>query len=202
MNIFILDAGHGGIINGKPVTPGKRSPVWSDGSQLIEGELNRSIASIIKCGLADIGIESILLVNTDHDTSLTTRVHKANKIASDDPNNKYFYVSIHSNAGGGKGFEVFTYFGQSKSDELAECIAVAFMGEFPDKPLRADKTDGDLDKESSFYVLRKTRIPAILTENFFMDNEQECKEILMTPEGRQKIANYHINGIAKFNSMA
>ncbi|MCG9704983.1 hypothetical protein [Photobacterium damselae] len=39
--LFILDAGHGGIINGQYQTAGKRSPIWSDGSQLFEGEFKR-----------------------------------------------------------------------------------------------------------------------------------------------------------------
>ena len=39
--IVLLDNGHGGIINGEYQTPGKRSPVWADGSQLFEGEFNR-----------------------------------------------------------------------------------------------------------------------------------------------------------------
>lgn len=99
--------------------------------------------------------------------------------------------------GGGSGFEVYTYHGQSKSDELAECIALAFKDEFPDEPLRVDQRDGDLDKEANFYVLRKTAMPAVLTENFFMDNEEECKEILMTAEGRSKIVAFHVNGIMK-----
>lgn len=40
-------------------------------------------------------------------------------------------------------------------------------------------------------------MPAILTENFFMDNEEECKTILMTWEGRNKVIQYHINAILK-----
>ena len=37
MKIVILDNGHG------QETPGKRSPVWSDGKQLFEWEFNRDI---------------------------------------------------------------------------------------------------------------------------------------------------------------
>ena len=32
--LWILDNGHGGIIEGEYQTAGKRSPVWDDGSQL------------------------------------------------------------------------------------------------------------------------------------------------------------------------
>ena len=41
--IWILDNGHGGIINGVYQTAGKRSPIWADGTQLFEGEFNRAI---------------------------------------------------------------------------------------------------------------------------------------------------------------
>jgi len=40
-------------------------------------------------------------------------------------------------------------------------------------------------------------MPAILTENFFMDTERECKKFLMTKEGRDRIAKYHIEAIKK-----
>ena len=33
----LLDAGHGGMVNGNYVTPGKRSPKWNDLPQLFEG---------------------------------------------------------------------------------------------------------------------------------------------------------------------
>ena len=43
--IWLLDSGHGGLDpdTGKYVTPGKRSPVWNDGSQYFEGVGNRDI---------------------------------------------------------------------------------------------------------------------------------------------------------------
>ncbi len=38
-------------------------------------------------------------------------------------------------------------------------------------------------------------MPAILTENFFMGNEEECKRILMTRDGRDKIAMAHFTAM-------
>ncbi len=63
--------------------------------------------------------------------------------------------------------------------------------------MRTDYSDGDLDKERRFYVLTRTKMPAILTENFFMDNFEEFRDILNTREGRQKIVNYHIKAILR-----
>ena len=53
----LLDAGHGGIVNGNYVTPGKRSPKWSDLPQLFEGVQNREIVSLIKIKLTALGIK-------------------------------------------------------------------------------------------------------------------------------------------------
>ena len=44
--VILLDAGHGGIIDGEYQTSGKRSPKWGDGSQYFEGKGNRQIREI------------------------------------------------------------------------------------------------------------------------------------------------------------
>lgn len=196
--IILLDAGHGSVIDGVPQTAGKRSPIWGDGSQLIEGEFNRAIMAGIMQQLIINGIDCRVLVHELTDVTLSERVKVENKVAKDNLNNLCVTISIHSNAGGGKGFEAFTSIGETTSDIVAEYICNAFKAEFPDKPLRADHSDGDLDKESNFYILRKTRGAAVLTENFFMDNEDECKNILMTKPGRQRIINYHVAGLMNF----
>lgn len=189
--IVLLDNGHGGLINGDYQTPGKRSPIWSDGSQLFEGEFNRAIVNGIIEELTRLQIKYVNIAPEYRDVTLETRVNRANKFSRSS-----FYLSVHSNAGGGTGFEAFTYYGQSKSDRLAEEFYNAFRKEFPNEIARTDyRSDGDQDKERNFYVLRKTRMPAVLTENFFMDNERECKQYLMTREGRQRIIKYHVEAI-------
>jgi N-acetylmuramoyl-L-alanine amidase len=40
-------------------------------------------------------------------------------------------------------------------------------------------------------------MPAVLTENFFMDNLEEFQNILNTKTGRQKIINFHVNAIIR-----
>ncbi len=94
--------------------------------------------------------------------------------------------------------QVFTSPGDTLSDTIATIFGQEFYKIFPDRILRTDYTDGDLDKERrSSYVLTNTRMPAILTENFFMDNYEEYRDILMTKEGRDRIAQYHINTILR-----
>ncbi len=191
--IVLLDNGHGGLVNGSYQTPGKRSPVWNDGSQLYEGEFNRAIVNGIIEQLTALRIPYVNLAPEYRDVRLETRVNRANKY----PARNSFYLSVHANAGGGHGSEIFTSPGDTKSDAIATIFGKAYQKQFPNRKLRTDFTDGDLDKERRFYVLTKTRMPAILTENFFMDNEEECKQILMTPEGRMHIIAYHISAILK-----
>ena len=146
--LWILDNGHGGIIDGEYQTPGKRSPVWEDGSQLFEGEFNRAIVNRLVKMCAEKGIECINLVDTQEDTPLSKRTAKANSIHREKGNT--IYMSIHAN-----GF----------------------------------------NKESNFWVLRKTAMPAILSENFFMTNYDNCHKYLLSEEGRDRIAKIHFEMI-------
>jgi len=193
--LFLLDNGHGGVINNVYQTPGKRSPIWDDGSQLFEGEFNRAIVN----GLAELlhrhGIPYVKIAPEDRDVSLAERVRRAN-VYSSIPS---LFVSIHANAGGGSGCEFFTSPGQTKADEFADLFAESFKWEFPYDTLRADYSDGDADKEEHFYVLTKTSMPAILTENFFMDNEGECKNHLMSFTGRHRIISYHFRALLQIH---
>lgn len=190
--LILLDNGHGGLINGKYQTPGKRKD-WGEKGIIYEGEFNRAIVNglIERLSLADIPYVNIAPEYSD--IPLQTRVKRANAYADED----CFFLSIHSNAGGGEGFEVYTYYNTSKSDAIASRFGREFQREFPDKPLRTDYSDGDLDKEAGFYVLRKTIMPAVLTENFFMDNYEEFRTLLMTREGRDKIIDFHFKAIKR-----
>ena len=62
--------------------------------------------------------------------------------------------------------------------------------------MRFDYIDGDPDKESQFYILKHTVCPAVLSENFFMDTEKDCR-FMMTDAGRERIAKVHYNTIKR-----
>ena len=72
---ILLDNGHGYD------TPGKRSPIWPDGSQLFEWEFNRDIVSRIEILLKKAGISCVRLVPEKEDISLSERSKRANTIA-------------------------------------------------------------------------------------------------------------------------
>ena len=84
---------------------------------------------------------------------------------------------------------------QTKSDDVATVFFNQFKKEFPEAKMRKDSSDGDVDKEANFYILKNTRMPSVLTENFFMDNEHECKTYLMTSDGRDRIVTAHYEAI-------
>ena len=81
---------------------------------------------------------------------------------------------MHGNASGvGKahGIEIFTSKGQTKSDELATIVFNSIVDFFPDEKYRMDKwSDGDVDKEANYYVLKNTKMPAMLLEMWFFEN--------------------------------
>ena len=190
--LILLDNGHGGIINGEYQTAGKRSPIWSDGSVLYEGVFNRLVVNGISKKLDKLGVNNLMVVPENKDISLSERVRRINKY-----NNAYncVCISIHANAGGGRGWEAYTSVGETKADLYASILYTEFKKYFPNTKARTDYTDGDIDKESQFYILRKTLMPTILTENFFMDNEDECKNILMNDAGINIIVDFHVSAI-------
>lgn len=189
--IVLLDNGHG------KETAGKRSPVWSDGSQLFEWEFNRDIVRRITKKLEADGIPYRVLVPEETDISLTERARRANEITKEN-NGKAYVLSIHANAGGGTGWEVYTSPGQTPSDAIATVFFEEAGREFvPDGwRMRSDYSDGDPDKEADFAILTKTTCPAILTENFFMDTEKDCR-FIMSEDGRERIANMHVAAIKR-----
>ncbi len=200
--IWLLDPGHGGLHpeTGEYVTSGKRSPEWSDGSQYFEGEGNRDIVKRIVEKCRKTGILALDIVNDWQDVPLSTRVNRANAIYAYYKNS--VYVSVHSNGfsqESANGYSVYTSPGQTKSDKYADILLSYMEHEFPDHKLRKDMSDSDLDKEAAFYVLRKTKMPAVLSENFFMTNKREC-DLLLTEEFRERIATCHFKMIQKIEN--
>lgn len=191
---IILDAGHGGMKNGNYVTAPAKMYEHPDGTTVYEGVFNRIIVEKIQKSLAGRGVPVYLTCTGPDDISLKQRVDFANGKARQFKH--CVFISVHGNAGKGTGFEVFTSKGDTYSDVIANYYIDAMAEEFPDKAARVDLTDGDKDKEANFYVLKNTICPAILTENFFMDNLEDAK-LMLSFEGQRKIANAHIKMIEK-----
>lgn len=187
--VHILNNGHGSG------TPGKRSPVWADGTQLFEYEFNRDIVRrIMEWSKRNDQIHCINLVPEIKDVPRKERIARVKKIHSIHPNCVLY--DIHANAGGGLGWEIYTSVGHTPSDNMATIIYEIFREEFTEHRFRTDWKDGDPDKEKNFDMLYLTPCPAVLIENFFMDNYVESHQ-LMEGAFRQRIANTLIKAIIK-----
>jgi len=187
----LIDNGHGND------TAGKRSPVWPDGKQLFEWQFNRAIAKKLYdlCKTCSY-LNPVLLVPEDNDIKLATRCTRANKYDK----SKSIFISIHGDAwktADAHGITVFTSPGKTKADELAEFIYLSLQDFMPDMKMRPDITDGDHDREESYYVLMNTKMSAVLTENGFYTNEAECHKML-TEEYQQRIADAHFLAIRRY----
>ena len=190
---ILIDNGHG------QSTPGKRSP---DG-RFLEFQFNRTIAKQIVDDLRDRGYDAELLVPEDDDIPLKDRCKRVNDIVAREGKQNVILISIHANAfGNGKewtspsGWSVYTSKGQTKADDLAEQLAKAAIKNLPQMKMRAEKSDGDLDYEENFYILKHTACPAVLTENGFYTNKEDLA-ILESCEGRRAITDLHVEGIVE-----
>ena len=191
---ILIDPGHG--ID----TPGKRSP---DGL-FREYLWNRQVADLILEGLVSAGVDASLVVTETNDVTLRNRVNRVNTICNRVGASNVLLVSVHANAAGNgsawmnaRGWSCYTSKGKTKSDQVAECLYDAFEEEFQDRKIRKDMSDGDRDWEENFYVLQKSKCPAVLLENFFYDNREECAWMLQE-ETKRRIAGAAVKGIIKY----
>ncbi len=188
---ILIDNGHG------VDTKGKRSP---DG-RLLEYAENRLLAGRIVSALKAQGHDAELLVPEDNDVSLFQRCDRVNRFCYALGKENVILVSIHCNAAGkgdrwynATGWCAYTTPKDTPADRLATCLYNAAQIHIPDQRLRMDLTDGDPDIEASFYLLRHTSCPAVLTENLFMDNQADV-EYLLSDIGQTNLVNLHVTGI-------
>lgn len=108
--------------------------------------------------------------------SLVKRVQKANS------NNADLYVSIHANAGGGKGTEVYTY--QGKEVEQARAVLNNLCGlGFINRGI----------KGSNLYVTHYSNMTSMLIEICFIDTQSDVE--LYKSIGNNKIADAIVKGL-------
>lgn len=175
MKTIVLDPGHGGHDPGAVGPNGLReSDVVLDVCHRIRERLERSLRIHMTRG-------------DDSFVTLSARREFTNVVDPD------LFVSIHCNSGGGRGFEIFTTRGETAADAAATAIFRELEREFPDRPARADFSDGDHDKEAGFAVLR-CKAPAVLVELEFIDTAEHW---LRQDEARDRYSAAVAEGIAK-----
>jgi N-acetylmuramoyl-L-alanine amidase len=202
--LYLFDPGHGGMVAGQYVTPGKRSPKFKDGSVLYEGVNNRENVKRCLALCEKKGIRAIDIVSSEEDISLGVRCARANAQYA---KRKCAYISVHSDAiGDGKtwqpatGISVWTSPGQTDSDVLAEIVINELQKKFGSTVTwRKDNKDGDQDKEAHFQVLTGTHCPAILIEAGFHTNEAEAARML-TDDWRTKLSEAITDAILVYDT--
>lgn len=171
-----LDPGHGG------------SDPGAVGNGLREKDLVLTISKYARDYiLANYkNIEVSLTRETDTFVSLSNRAKQANDWGADG------FVSVHNNAFTGKahGYEDFIYNGKvsNKTQQLQDDVHSEVSQEFS-----YDRGK----KQANFAVLRLTNMPALLTENGFIDNTADAN-YLKKDSNLKELGKAHAIGIAKF----
>ena len=209
--IILIDAGHGCNTekNGKfsPLLDGSGLNIdneFTNKGRFREWKYNRIVAKQIVEKLKSMGYDSRLVTPEDEDASLAERIKRINTVCNKEGASNVLLISVHSNAVGdgskwmeGNGWEAYTTRGETISDKLAECLYKRADGNFNGRKIREDWTDGDRDKEADFYIIKKAKCAAVLTENFFYDNKEDLK-YLTSDEGVHNVVRTHIEGIIDF----
>lgn len=207
--VILIDNGHGSN------TVGKQSPLlensglnipseFVDKGRFKEWKYTRVISDLIVTKLKAMDYDARLIVPEEKDISLSERVKRVNTICNKVGASNVLLVSIHANAVGdssqwmnGKGWEAYTTRGKTISDSLADFLYKRADSNIKGRKIREDWTDGDRDKEADFYIIKKSKCAAVLTENFFYDNKDDLK-YLTSDEGVHAVARLHIEGIIDY----
>lgn len=181
---IILDDGHGA--NG--VTPGKRTPTFPEGGLMYENEFNSRVVDLLKVELERCGFRVLLSAPTGADTPLADRVKMANSAGAD------FFLSVHANANTGKwgewgGIETYTYKLSGESNRIGKILHKHLIG-------GTQLRDRGVKDGSGLYVVKNTKMPAVLVECAFMDNLKEAR-LLKTEAYRQECTIELAKGICE-----
>lgn len=193
---ILIDNGHGSD------TPGKRSP---DG-RLMEYAWSRDIAQRLETRLKAKGYDAQRIVQETNNVPISTRCTRVNNICKQFGAKNVVLVSIHNNAvgngswGTAKGFSVFvSKNASSNSKKLAsiftdEGVARNMMG---NRSVPAEKYWTWSWTKADIGILKGTACPAVLTENGFMDNKDECA-YLLSEKGKQDFVDLHVAALEKY----
>lgn len=172
---IMIDPGHGGH------DPG------SAANGLKEKDLVLTIAKKTKAILEKVYGASVKLTrSTDVYVDLSQRARLANNWGAD------YFASIHINAAGGTGFETFRYVELSASSGTGKQQKIVHDAIY--RKIKSKAGDRGT-KSKDLAVLRETNMPAILTENLFIDRKEDAA-LLKQDAFLNLLAEGHAEGIA------
>lgn len=194
---ILIDNGHG--YN----TPGKCSP----DKKLMEWQWTREIAIRVSTELQNAGYDANVLTPEIDDVPLKERVSRVNYWCEKLGKDNVCVVSIHNNATppndnkwhSAKGFSVFVSTNKAGkvsrgSAYLSDCFVAQAMQN------KRNVRRAERDKSywiKSLAITRDTLCPAVLSENYFMDNWEEC-QWLLSPEGKDECVRIHVEAIKEY----
>lgn len=146
-----LSAGHGGNDPGA-VAYG-----------LKEKDINLNIMLACNDVLVRHGVMTVLSRTKDENDPVSQEVNEANNSKAD------IAVSFHTNAGGGDGSEALYYSTSVKGEKLATLCEKHVMS--------LGQNSRGVKERDDLYFLRGTRMPAVLCECAFIDNDKDNKII-------------------------
>lgn len=176
--VLVLDAGHGLNTSGKQTMNGSKGVIK-------EWTLNSNVCNKIQAILKDY---DVTIHRTDDttgktDISLSERVKRCNNY------NPHLFVSIHHNAGGGVGTEVYWHTkGTAEDKKVASILA-------PKLASKCGMRNRGV-KQASFAVLG-CKPTAILVEGGFMDTVADY-EIITSDKGQQAYAEAVAESIIEY----
>ena len=178
-SLVIIDPGHGGPDPGAIGIRGIR-----------ETDVVLDVSKRVKQLLSEKGVRVRLTRKSEIDLDLPPRVLFANRTGAD------IFVSIHANASQGKkrninGLETFYYRGW-RGRLLAKRIQKHILRVSPGSPDRGVK-------QGKFYVIKNTRMPAVLVEIGFLTGRLDARRLEQSMH-RKRIAFAIAKGILEYLS--
>lgn len=171
-----IDPGHGGSDPGAV-------------KYIVERNVNLVMALACRDYLNANGVSTKMSrTSNSTDTSINSMAREANSWGAD------LVVSIHNNAGGGDGFEVYHTVNGGKGKTLAQNIEaeVKKIGQNS----RGLKTRKDVDGTDYYGMIRLTDAPAVICEGVFVDNATDVQ--IADTAAEQKTFGYaYARGVLK-----
>ena len=168
----VIDAGHGGHDNGGQ---------WG---RVYEKHLALDTAYRLEGKLKALGYQTVMTRRSDYFISLPQRVNTANRYRN------AIFVSIHYNYTWKQhvsGLE--TFFSTAEGRTLAQHVQTGLI--------RRTRTVDRSAKYARFYVIRNSKLPAILVEGGFVSNASE-RNRMKSAWFRESIAQGIVDGIQRY----
>ncbi|EJP81072.1 N-acetylmuramoyl-L-alanine amidase [Bacillus cereus] len=171
----VIDAGHGAHDSG------------AVGNGLLEKERALKLSHMLNEELRANGVSTYMTRTTDVFVTLSGRAAVANQKGAK------VFISNHLNSGGGTGYESFVYNrNDSSTNRLQDLIHAEGM-----KVLAPLGFHDRGKKTADLAVVRETHMPAVLTENGFIDNATDMSHI-RKDEVLRKLAQAYAKAICTY----